>query len=130
MKFSTNPTSEGRISAQFAARLAQLAPDETTRAVILPSIPAPGNQTQQPPPGRKARIEETKRFSQHVFHDIDEQLGYFGGQRLTKQSNALGYILVETTAAGIAAIADLDWVRAVMEDQPIYELKNIDERQL
>jgi hypothetical protein len=38
---------------------------------------------------------------------------------LSKSPNALGSLTVETTAAGVSALARSKWVKAVVEDQPI-----------
>jgi hypothetical protein len=51
--------------------------------------------------------------------DIDSILKRHDGRRLARRPNALGSMPVETTAAGIKALASSRWVQAILEDQPI-----------
>ena len=50
---------------------------------------------------------------------MDDILGRFDGQRFADEPDALGSIPVEATVAGIEALASSDWVKAIIEDQPI-----------
>ena len=54
---------------------------------------------------------------------VDEVLARFGGRRLSDAPDALGSLPVETTCAGIHALAECDGVSAVLEDQPIRRVK-------
>ena len=58
--------------------------------------------------------------SAHTMDDIDEILKKHDGRRLARRPDALGSLPVETTAAGIRALARSRWVQAVFEDQPIH----------
>jgi hypothetical protein len=51
--------------------------------------------------------------------EIDRPLTHFGGKRLALGVNALGSVPVESTPDGITALASLDSVKAILEDQPI-----------
>jgi hypothetical protein len=124
MRMDRGKTKDSRISSDFAAYLNQLDADELVRAIVLPARQIQTATANQPPRRgeRQAMIEAIKRLNEHRFLEIDELLGRYGGQRLTQQANTLGSVAIETTADGVEAIANLDWVSAVIEDQSIYEL--------
>ena len=111
-----------KISPAFAARLARLRPGQTIRAMVL----LRGNDTEkrttrrQSRAERKAAIEARKQAAEEALHDIDGILEDLGGQRLADHPDALGSIPIETTAAGIDALAESDQVTAILEDQAIH----------
>ena len=47
----------------------------------------------------------------------------FDGRRLTDDVDALGAVPVETTAEGVNALAALEQVRVIIEDQPVSLLR-------
>jgi hypothetical protein len=110
-----------KISNEFADRLAALSPDQKVRAVVLPApyLVSDGSGSRVRGEERQAILREARTRTEETFAEIDMVLREAGGQRLTECGNALGFILVETTARGISAIADLSWVGTVMEDQAI-----------
>jgi hypothetical protein len=110
-----------KISDAFAERLAALPPDCQVRAVVLPApyLVSTGSSARVRGDERQAILREARTRTEETFGEIDKVLTEVGGTRLTEVGNALGYILIETCRAGIAAIADLGWVGAVMEDQAI-----------
>jgi hypothetical protein len=57
--------------------------------------------------------------ARQVLADLDDVLERFDGQRFADEPDALGSIPIETTVAGIETLASCDWVRAIIEDQPI-----------
>jgi hypothetical protein len=124
MRIDRGKTKASRISSDFAAYLNQLDADELVRAIVLPARQIQTATANQPSRRgeRQAMIEATKRLNERRFHEIDELLTRYGGQRLTQRANTLGSVAIETTADGVEAIANLDWVSAVIEDQSIYEL--------
>jgi hypothetical protein len=110
----------GKISDEFADRLAALPPGHQVRAVVLPApYMVNGNGTRVRGEAREALVREARTRTEETFDDIDNVLAEVGGKRLTDRGNALGFIIVETCPDGIAAIADLAWVGTVMEDQTI-----------
>jgi hypothetical protein len=110
----------GKISDEFADRLAALPPDHQVRAVVLPAPYMVSNSgARVRGEERQARLAEARTRTEETFGDIDKVLAEMGGKRLTECGNALGFIIVETCPDGIAAIADLGWVGTVMEDQAI-----------
>lgn len=68
---------------------------------------------------REAAVEAARRSAERALTDIDGILEQHDGRRLAKRPNALGSMPVETTAAGIRALASSRWVQAILEDQPI-----------
>lgn len=111
----------GKISDEFAERLASLSPQDQVRAVVLPApyLVSGSNGARVRGEERQALMREARTRTEETFSEIDTVLAGAGGQRLTERGNALGFIVVETTADGIAAIAGLGWVGTVMEDQSI-----------
>jgi hypothetical protein len=68
---------------------------------------------------RRAAIAATREAAESSLPDIDQILQRFGGKRLASHIDALGCISVEATAAGIAALAGSEHIKAILEDQPI-----------
>jgi len=115
-----------KISPQFAARLSRLRPQERVRAVVLLRTAPSGNirAGRQSGRTRKAAIEAVRKSTTPALPDIDKVLKRHDGQRLATQPDALGTIPVETTPAGISALAASEHVKAILEDQPISLLSN------
>lgn len=122
MGFIKNKLMKKKISGEFAARLEQLKPDQTVRAVLLLS---PGDAVRSFTARRQTRSqrEEAVRAVRDkagaTLKDIDAILESIGGRRISTQADALGSILVETTPAGISALADAKQVKTILEDQDI-----------
>jgi hypothetical protein len=118
-----------KISPHLAARLDRLEPGELVRAVVMPARPAErapvevGTTRRTRRTTLKEAMHEARRLAGQAFDDIDACLDRTGGRRVTQQANPLGFIVVEATGSGIEAIIDLDWVAAVLEDQPIHPIQ-------
>jgi hypothetical protein len=110
-----------KISDEFADRLAALPPDQQVRAVVLPAPYLVGGSNGSRVHGeeRQTILREARTRTEEIFTEIDTVLAGTGGQRLTDCGNAFGFIVVETTASGIAALASLGWVGTILEDQTI-----------
>ena len=121
LQSSTSKSHSDKISNEFADRLAALLPEQKVRAVVLPApyLVSGSNGSRVRGEERQAILREARTRTEETFAEIDMVLTEAGGQRLTESGNALGFIVVETTATGITAIADLNWVGTVMEDQAI-----------
>jgi hypothetical protein len=115
---------ESKISAEFRARLQHMDPDDRVRAVLM--LRTPG--VERAPAGRQARglrqatIDAVRTAAEQTFPEIDTILAHHDGKRLRPTVDALGAIPVETTGAGIAALAASDHVKAILEDQPLSSL--------
>lgn len=111
---------EVKISPQFAARLNGLSPQEKVRAIVLlrpsgtssPFMRGKGRD-------RRALVEAVRKASDAVLPDLDDILAPFGGKLLAASVDALGTVPVETTAAGINALANSEHVKAILDDQPL-----------
>jgi hypothetical protein len=110
-----------KISSEFSARLARLGPRDKVHAFVLLRTGGTGNcsSSRQGRTEREAAVEASRRSAERALTDIDGILEQHGGRRLAKRPNALGSMPVETTAAGIRALASSRWVQAILEDQPI-----------
>jgi hypothetical protein len=69
---------------------------------------------------REAAVKAARKSAERALPDIDSILKRHDGRRLARRPNALGSMPVETTAAGIKALASSRWVKAIVEDQPIH----------
>jgi hypothetical protein len=112
--------SEDKISSELASRLRRLEPGHQMRIVLfLETPPLPAQTARQTPDARQESVETVKQLTQRALSGIDRILANHDGKRLSKGPNALGSLTVETTAAGVSALARSKWVKSVVEDQPI-----------
>jgi hypothetical protein len=111
-----------KISAQFSARLARLEPGDKVRAFLLLRVGGPGSRSgrRQTRAEREEAVKAFRKSSGQALDDLDKILKKHDGRLLARRPNALGSLPVETTAAGIRALARSRWVQAVFEDQPIH----------
>lgn len=110
-----------KISPEFASRLDRLEPREKVQAIVLlrtaeidSSSSRHQNRTE-----RAATVEAMQHAAEQALANVDGILERHHGQRLAESPDALGSVPVETTAAGIKALASSRWVKAVLEDQSI-----------
>ncbi len=112
---------QSKISQEFAARLGRLKSGQKIRAILLLQSHGGLQSAAERVRSRHARQEAItliRQSSGQALDAIDRILERFGGKRLA-DVNALGSIPVETTLAGISALAASDHVRTILEDQPI-----------
>lgn len=117
----TSKSEKPKISAGFAARLKRLEPSDKVHTIVLLRT---GDVTS--PPGkrqsraeREAAVEAMRSSAGEALAEIDEILEHTNGRRFADAPDALGSIPVESTPAGIQALASSEWVKAIIEDQPI-----------
>jgi hypothetical protein len=109
-----------KISREFASRLRRLEPGAQVRVLLfLETPPVPAQAARQTLEGRQDSVQSVKQFARRALSDIDRILADHGGARLSRSPNALGSLTVETTAAGVSALARSKWVKSMVEDQPI-----------
>lgn len=116
-----HPPSE-KISAQFFARLKRLKPNDRLRAVVLLNTPETDGKSSRVRPTREERRQEAGNLRDSLgsaVREIDEILERVGGRRLSQQPSALGTLAIETTTKGIAALVESDYVKTIVDDQPI-----------
>ena len=122
MSQGQDKSTKNKISNEFAARLDQLEPGETIRAVILLEVKSsekPVVRGLQSDTQRKAAVDRVLQAAENALKDIDDIIDGFKGRRLDKHPTALGSVLVETTAAGVYALAESTKVKAIIEDQGV-----------
>jgi hypothetical protein len=112
---------DNKISTAFRARLNRMNRQQKVRAIAVLRLGntevTPGRR--QSPAERQAVIEAMHKSAEPALAEIDRVLTHFGGKRLTASVNALASVPVEATPEGITALAGLDSVKAILEDQPI-----------
>lgn len=111
-----------KISSEFNARLARLGPRDKVHAFVLLRTSGTGGRTgaRQNRADRKKAVQAARKSAERALTAIDGILEEHDGRRLARRPNALGSMPVETTAAGIKALASSRWVQAILEDQPIH----------
>lgn len=112
---------QSKISRAFATRLNRLGPRQKVQAIVMLRTGDARVATTQrrSRSNRQAAIEAMRKSAQQALVEIDTILERFSGRRLAHNPDALGSIPVETTAAGISALAESPYVKAILEDQPI-----------
>lgn len=122
MTYAEDKWSQTKISPEFAARLARLAPDQKVRVIVLLNTRSAraGNTARQGRAERRAAIGVMRTAAAQAMEDVDNIIQQFDGQLHASVPDALGSIPVETSAAGIEALAASPWVKAILEDQPIF----------
>lgn len=111
-----------KISTEFAARLRRYGAEEKVHAIVfLDTSDVKGSSgKRQSREERAAVLEAMQSSARQALDDIDTVLNRFDGQRLAEAPSALGSIPVETTPAGIKALASSKWVQLILEDQSIH----------
>lgn len=101
--------------------LGRLGPDQKVRAIVLLRLHGSprGLAGRGSSRERQAAIKAVRQESEPAVRDIDKILQRFKGTRLATHADALGSVPVETTPAGISALAISEHVKAILEDQPI-----------
>jgi hypothetical protein len=113
---------ETKISNEFAARLRHFGPKEKVYAIVLLRTPGVKGACgkRQGRTERQETVDAVRGSAERALDDIDGILDRFQGRRLADSPDALGSIPVETTPAGIEALASSNWVKAILEDQSIH----------
>ncbi len=121
-----NRPQKNKISEEFRARLDRLDSGQKISAIVLLRTASTEGRSK----GRLSRVERKaaiaaiRKSAEGALVEIDEILGRHDGERLS-DVNALGSILIETTAAGIITLAASENVSAILEDQTISFLRQL-----
>ena len=107
-----------KISAEFDARLKRLQPAEKVRVLVLLEAPPARRGA-----SRKETLDAVQQWAGPALAAIDAILSDRRGRRLADAPNALGAVPVEATRDGLQALATSDYVKAILEDQPISLLR-------
>jgi hypothetical protein len=124
MAHRNHDTYKAKISPEFSARLARLKPQQKIRAMVMLRVDVPGEKPARrlSRTERQAIIDHLRQSSEPALTEIDDILTHYSGKRLAASVNTLGIVPVETTAAGIHALAASDQVKAILEDQAVSRL--------
>lgn len=112
------------ISREFVARLDKLGAKQKVRAVVMLQINESGasGSTQPTRQQRAEMMAQIRQRSAEALPHIDAILERYDGERLSETVNALGSVVIETTAAGIKALAASEHVKTILEDQSLLKL--------
>jgi hypothetical protein len=88
-------------------------PNRPVRAVVLLESAKPAGRTQN----RQEAILAVRTTAASAKVALSPLLMRIGGHWLADEPDALGSIGVETTPAGLLALADSEYVKAILEDQ-------------
>lgn len=126
MSHGKHDPGRAKLSPQFAKHLARLKPGETIRAIVLLRLPelSPAPDRRQSRAERQATLAAVQRSAEVGVSAVDAILNRAGGQRLSPRANVLGALAVETTPAGVDALAASEHVKAILEDQEISPLSS------
>jgi hypothetical protein len=72
---------------------------------------------------RSEQVRRVKESAKAALNEIDTILAAHHGRRLEDEPNALGYVAVEATPAGIRALTESNHVRAIIEDQAVRSVR-------
>ena len=112
------------ISRELAVRLKGLPPKQTVRAMVMLRTDENGmmNENRSARQERESVIQRVREVSRSALPYIDLILARHRGKRLSEDVDALGSITVETTASGIKELSASEHGKAILEDQPIFQL--------
>jgi len=112
---------DAKLGPEFRARLRQAKADQRITAIaVLETVP-----TDRPPARRRSRserkalAERIRKLARPALKDIDDILQHHNGRRLADDVDAIGSVPVETTPAGIKALAQCSKVKVVLENQGV-----------
>ena len=110
-----------KISPEFAARLASLGAQHKLRAIVMlhPQTTSQESTRRLTRAERQAVIKTMRQAIAPTLDEIDRLLVQHDGKRLAQTVSAVGTIPIETTPAGVYALAALTCVKAILEDQRI-----------
>jgi hypothetical protein len=116
----SNRSADDKISPGLGARLAGLGPNQQASLVVILHLP---DVRRHRGTDRSAAIEATKAVAEPVLEQIDHILARHGGRRRADGVGALGTTFVEATPDAARALAALEGVEAIIEDQTIRSAK-------
>ena len=110
-----------KVSKEFRSRLSKLAPEEKILALVLldttnSDLEKGKRQTRAE---RRQRIEEIQTAAEEAVPEIDKVLSRYDGKRLAAKANAMGCIPIQASQAAVMAVAGLDRVKSIIENQVI-----------
>lgn len=77
---------------------------------------------------KSLRVTQSKEIVAKTLPLIDKVLENLGGRRLRNDISAMRSVVVEGPAQTILALAELDEVEAVIENQPIFPIREVEHK--
>jgi hypothetical protein len=117
---------QSKISSEFTYRLSKLNPHQVVRVLVLLNLKKNINPLSHSQKFSKQHISAVKNLSKlekQALNDIRKIAQDNDGKLLAEHFNLLGIIPLEISVPGVYELAELDTVKAVMEDQEIYPLE-------
>lgn len=110
-----------KISHELDSRLRSLPPGGRVRALVLlaTGVPAAARSRRLSKEERRAALDAVRQAGAGALDSLDEILAGHDGKRLAAGAGSLGTVPIETTVAGILALAESDQVKAILEDQKV-----------
>jgi hypothetical protein len=109
----------GKISDQYRERLRKLGPGELSRALVILSLATPEEPGRRTTADQRRQLLSQRRGDTTALHEIDAVIERHGGRRLSASLSGIGTVVVECTAGSLHALAELDRVKTIVEDQPL-----------
>ena len=117
---------QSALSRECSTRRDRLKPEQKVRAIVLLRTKTPGAPLARHPNRltfRQARAETIRRSATPALRDSDAILQKSGGKRPASRPDALGSIPVEAPSAGIKALANPAHVKAMLEAQALFRVR-------
>lgn len=109
-----------KISVELSSRISNYGPNEMVQAIVILCTEKSKEDltSRELPTNRNAIIESIQKSILNVLPDLDNILKENNGKRLSEGPDPIGCVSVETTVAGITALANSDIIKAILEDRP------------
>ena len=111
---------EDKISTEFAARLREKPAEAAVSVLVIVGGPVssrPGGRRSRA--ARRAAIKELRQRTEAALRDIAAVIEAHGGRVTFSTSGVLGAVGLQTSVAGVWALAESASVKAIKDDQPI-----------
>jgi hypothetical protein len=121
-----DPDISRKLSDALASRLGKAPPDSRVRVVLLVGH---SSKRRKRDGDRSGQIPRVRESANAALGEVDGILTAHEGRRIESEPSALGHVTVETTPAGIRALAQSHQLRAILEDQVIRSVQYCPGRQ-
>lgn len=109
----------GKISLVLAARLANLAPDDIIRVVVLLNTPTPAQTGRRLTADERARaVAVARETTERLWGELRPLLDTTGATRVDAGGpSPFGGLVLDIPVKGVVRLADASSVRAILDDQ-------------
>lgn len=110
----------GKISSALQIRLNELAGDGVIRVIVMVALGEGSGGRRLSGEARIEKMENARMRVEEGRGEIEGVLGMFNGRFLPQTAPSLGALTVELQAAGVPHLAQLESVKTILEDQPLF----------